>query len=167
MIFFILKVLKKFPPAVTIVALGFNSIVCIVVKSLFYILDKFDVFFDFQVLNVLPLITIILSLVFLIYDYIDYSFGTYNPRRAETRLPSEQVVQETMDLISRHSKNSSQLEKAYTDEMIVESTEEDNKAIYRTEEGFFNNEALEMAADQLFSSIEKEEEKKTETNHIG
>lgn len=166
-VFFVFKVLKRFPPTITIIALGLNSVVCVIVQALFYVFDKFDIFFDFQFLYIIPLITIILSGVFLIYDFIDYSSGTYNPVRANSKLPTEHAVEETLDLISKTSKsyfnNHKINNKSFEEKILIEVLEEkESEPDYKTDEGFLNNDALEKAAINFISSVTHNAEENVE-----
>lgn len=158
-IFFIFKAVKKFPPAVTVLAMSFNSAICIIVKSMFFIFEKYNIFFEVQVLNILPIITIILSLVFLIYDYIDFVTDKDNHVAEVFSLPNEKVIEETIENLTKHYGNKNTVPSSFEEEILIEELERDEDENYRNEDGYFNNDALEKAANIFMSSINENKAK--------
>lgn len=154
--FFLLKVIKRFPPTITIVALGVNSFVCLGVRTTFYICDLYNIFFDFQLLNILPIMTIIVSSVFVVYDYIDYYRGTYHSVQASTMLPTEEAVKETIDIIAKRAKDvTSRIDREKITNLNSDNKNKEDLSAYRTNEGYFNNNALEIAADNMIENANK------------
>lgn len=146
--FFVVKSFKKTPATITAFVLGANSLVCLGVRFAFFMCDKYNIFFDFESLNILPIMTIIVSSVFIVYDYIDFYRGTYRLLQS-TMIPTDKVVKETIDIIAKRSKE-------VTDRLDGEKSEhKENLSAYRTNEGYFNNDALEIAADNMIAKIKK------------
>lgn len=167
-IFFILKEATNFPVKTTIISLGFNSAVCISVKAIFYIVCQLNIFLDFQILYILPLITIIFSSVFLIYDFVEYYRGTYRPIKSIVNLPTKEIIQETIEIISNRSKfipYNNDSEKVTNENKTHNINLIDSKN-YRTEHGYFNNEALEMAASHIISTVDRNHSSNDEQNDI-
>ncbi|NCC87548.1 MAG: hypothetical protein EOM05_06730 [Clostridia bacterium] len=170
-IFFILKETKKFPTKITIISLGVTSATCLSVKTISYIIFSLNIFLDFQLLYIFPLITIILSNVFLSYDFIDYCRGTYKPVRSKVNLPTRELVKETFEIISNRNKfipNNTYKEKAINKNNDQNDSNNSNykKNEYKTEHGYFNNEALEMAASHIVSTIDRATQQKVEQHNV-
>lgn len=154
--FFILKIIKKFPPTITIVMLGVNCFSAIIIKTVFYIFNKNNIFLDCEIINFFPIATAILATVFITYDFIDYYKGTYRTSQANTTLPTEETVRETIDVIAKRAKDVTlRLERENTAENKNSETKSKNLSAYRTNEGYFNNYALEIAADNMINNQDK------------
>lgn len=168
-IFFILKESKNFPSKITVVSLGVNSATCLCVKSISYIIFSLNIFLDFQLLYIFPLITIVFSSVFLSYDFIDYCRGTYNPVKSKVNLPTREIVKETIELISNRNKfisdNTDKEKIAHTIQNQNDNSTY-NKNEHKTEHGYFNNEALEMAASHIVSTVDRATQQKIEKNDV-
>ena len=149
-VFFVLKTLKKFPSTITIIVLALNCFVCFGVRTAFHICDLHNIFFDFKSLNILPIISIIVSSVFVVYDYIDYYKGTYQEIQASTTLPTEEAVKETIYIMAKRARDLTiRIDCENCDDFNIDTNKIEDLSRYRTNEGYFNNDALEIAADNM------------------
>ena len=74
---------KRFPSFLSLAVVIYNDITCIASSVLIYNVDLRNIFFSFQVILLIPIITIILSSVFLMDDYHDLHKGKYIPPPAK------------------------------------------------------------------------------------
>ncbi len=69
---------RKFPSLLSFSSLIYNDIMCIVFAVIVYINDIRNIYFSMQITLLIPIITIILSSVFIIDDYHDLRTGKYS-----------------------------------------------------------------------------------------
>ncbi len=68
---------RKFPSLLSFSSIIYNDIMCIVFAVIVYINDIRDIYFSMQITLLIPIITILLSSVFIIDDYHDLRTGKY------------------------------------------------------------------------------------------
>lgn len=68
---------RKFPSFLSFSSIIYNDIMCIVFAVIVYINDIRDIYFSMQITLLIPIITILLSSVFIIDDYYDLRTGKY------------------------------------------------------------------------------------------
>ncbi len=70
---------RRFPSLLSFSSLIYNDIMCIIFATIVYINDVRDIYFSMQITLLIPIITILLSSVFIIDDYYDLRTGRYTP----------------------------------------------------------------------------------------
>ena len=68
---------KKFPSVLTFVSLVYNNIICLIFFIIVYVVNMKNVYFSMQSVLTIPIITIMLSTVFMLDDYFDLMRGNY------------------------------------------------------------------------------------------
>lgn len=69
---------RKFPSLPSFSALIYNDIMCILFAAVVYMYDVRNIYFSMQITLLIPIITILLSSVFVIDDYHDLRTGKYS-----------------------------------------------------------------------------------------
>lgn len=83
---------RKFPSILSFAALIYNDIMCVIFAVIVYINDVRDVYFSMQVTLLIPIITILLSSVFVIDDYHDLRTGRYTAPTEKRRKGELQIA---------------------------------------------------------------------------
>ncbi len=83
---------RRFPSLLSFSSLIYNDIMCIVFATIVYINDVRDIYFSMQITLLIPIITILLSSVFIIDDYHDLRTGKYTPPSAKRKKGELQIA---------------------------------------------------------------------------
>ena len=89
---------RKFPTVLSFVALIYNDIVCIIFFIIVYIVDIKNIYFTMQSVLTIPIITIMLSTVFMIDDYIDLIKGRYTAPEQKAKKGTLQTAEIPLEL---------------------------------------------------------------------
>lgn len=83
---------RRFPSTLSFCTLIYNDIMCAVFTTIVYINDVRDTYFSMQITLLIPIITILLSSVFVIDDYHDLRTGKYTIPSARRKRGELQIA---------------------------------------------------------------------------
>lgn len=83
---------RKFPSMLSFSTIIYNDIMCILFAAIVYINDVRNIYFSMQITLLIPIITILLSSVFIIDDYHDLRAGRYSPPSAKPKKGELQIA---------------------------------------------------------------------------
>lgn len=126
---FILRKKKGFPSKLSVITMFYNFVVIAAFALFFFLLDYLNIFYSYQSVFIIPLITSVLSIVFLIADTVDYFLGRLpvsKPKEPkEKKAKKEKSVKAEKNVKLKGLKSSGN--ESYTeDEKVINTENKDN-----------------------------------------